>query len=194
MKQLVRLRTKPSRDGKRFKYILDYRDENNNRRRISLGHADRRKAERQRAQKEGELRMGIVAPTSMRLSSFAEDSLDRAGDQIRESTRREYESAMRDFIDIVGNMDYQQVTFKHGERFRQACLDKGNSPATVAKKLRHLKRLFQLAVERGQFERHPLKQVKPPKCAKKKVEIFRSGECERILKVSRDCRTESGIN
>jgi integrase len=101
---------------------------------------------------------------------------------------------MKDFIAVVGNMDYQLVTFKHGERYRQACLDKGNSPATVAKKLRHLNRLFQLAVDRGQFERHPLKQVKPPKCGSKKVEVFYADECERILKVAKELWTESGVN
>jgi len=52
----------------------------------TLGHSDRRKAEKQRAQKERELRMGYVDPTSMRLSDFVEDSLIKTGDQIREST------------------------------------------------------------------------------------------------------------
>ena len=47
MKQLVRLGMRPSRDGKRFVYRLDYVDGNGKRRRISLGHADKRKAERQ---------------------------------------------------------------------------------------------------------------------------------------------------
>ena len=39
MTELVRLRTRPSRDGRVFKYLLDYKDENGKRRRISLGHA-----------------------------------------------------------------------------------------------------------------------------------------------------------
>lgn len=88
MKELVRLRIRPSRDGKRFTYFLDCMDENDKRRRVSLGHADKRKAERQRAQKERELRMGIVATQSTRLSEFTDDSLARTGNQIRQSTRR----------------------------------------------------------------------------------------------------------
>ena len=48
MSKLVRLRTRPSRDGKGFVYLLDYVDINGRRRRISLGHADKRKAESQR--------------------------------------------------------------------------------------------------------------------------------------------------
>ena len=93
MRELARLRTKPSRDGRTFTYFLDFMDEQGKRRRFSLGHADRRKAERQKAQKERELRMGIVAPESMKLSEFARDSLTRTGGQIRESTREEYASA-----------------------------------------------------------------------------------------------------
>lgn len=90
----------------------------------------------------------------------------RTGEKIRESTRNEYESAMRDFVKVVGNNDFQCIKHTHGEVFRQACLDKGNSTATVAKKLRDLKRLFQLAVERQQLEGNPLRYVKAPKSLK----------------------------
>ena len=86
MPELVRLRTRPSRDGKTFKYFLDYFDENRKRRQISLGHADRRKAQKQKDQKERELRMGIVAPGSMRLSRFLEKNIELTRGQVRENT------------------------------------------------------------------------------------------------------------
>ena len=41
MTQLVRLTTRPSRDGNSFVYCLDYKDENGKRKRKSLGHADK---------------------------------------------------------------------------------------------------------------------------------------------------------
>ena len=47
VKKLVRLRKRPSRNGRSFTYLIDYLDENGKRRQISLGHADRKKAERQ---------------------------------------------------------------------------------------------------------------------------------------------------
>ncbi len=188
MNELVRLRTRPSRDGKAFTYMLDYVDENGKRRRISLSHADKRKAERQKVQKERELRMGIVAPESMKLSDFVEDSLMRTGSQIRESTREGYASAMKNFIGVVGNIDYQRVTLKHGELYRQRCLDRGDSPATVSKKIRALKRLFQLAIERKQLSESPIRYIKLPRWAKKKVEIYTADECERILKVAQECQ------
>jgi hypothetical protein len=193
MKELVRLRTGPSRDGKTFRYMLDYVDLDGKRHRISLGHADERKAERQRAHKERQLRMGILTPPSMKLSVFVEDSLRRTGKQIRESTHREFENAMEHFIKIVGDIDYQRVSFRHGELFRQVCLDQGNSPATVAKKLRHLKRLFELGVDRRQLDENPLRRIKLPKSPKKKIEIFTADECERILKAARDYQTEKSL-
>ena len=82
MESLVRLRTRPSRDGRTFKYFLDYKDENGKRRQVSLQHANRRKAERQRMQKERELRVGAVAAESMRLSKFLKDAMLKTGSQI----------------------------------------------------------------------------------------------------------------
>ena len=188
MNELVRLRTRPSRDGKIFTYMLDYLDENGKRRRASLSHADKRKAERQRAQKERELRMGILRPASMKLSDFVDNSLARTGSQIRESTGQECKGAMEHLIRVIGNIDYQRVTLSHGELFRQACLDQGNSPATVSKKLRALKRLFQLAVERKQLDENPFRYLKLPKWAKKKVEIYTADECKRFMKAAQECR------
>jgi hypothetical protein len=52
MKQLVRLRMRPSRDGKSFPYFIDYKGENGRRKRVSLGHANRRKAKRRQAEKK----------------------------------------------------------------------------------------------------------------------------------------------
>jgi len=183
-KELVRLRTRPSRDGKTFVFLLDYVDEDGKRRRPSLGHADRRKAERQRAQKERELRMGVVAPQSMSLRDLVEDSLNRTGDQIRESTRREYRSAMEDFIAVVGNRDIQGITIKDGEYYRQQCLDRGNRPATVAKKLTEIKCVFETAVYRRQLDENPLRKLRMPKCSKNDIHIYNDAECERIIKAA----------
>jgi hypothetical protein len=40
MKELVRLRMRPSRNKKSFRYMLGYRDQRGKRREISLGHAN----------------------------------------------------------------------------------------------------------------------------------------------------------
>jgi integrase len=190
-KQLVRLWERPSYDGKRFRYYLLYTDGQGKRRQKSLGHADCRKAERQRAKFERKLGMGIVGPGSMKLGDFVEDNLRRTGDQIRASTHKEYRSAMEDFIRVVGDIDYLRVSLSDAEQYRQRCLNRGNTPATVAKKLTEIKCVFNAAVERNQLEENPLRHIKMPKCSQNEINIYTDDECERILKAARDLTERS---
>lgn len=185
MKELVRLRMRPSRDKKSFRYMLDYVDHDGKRRQISLGHADKRRAERQRQEKELELRVNSVGPVSMRLTDFFQDSLMRTEGQVRASTLSETEKAMRDFIECAGNIDVQDVRYEHGERFIQYCFGQGNSAATVAKKVKHLKRVFQLAEDRGQLDRHPLRRLKHPKAPRRNIRVFTDGECRTLCETAR---------
>lgn len=190
MTDLVRLRTRPSRDGRSFTYFIDFPGENEKRKRISLGHANKKKALKQRDQKECQLQMGYVEPTSMKLSLFLKDSIERSRGQVHESSVTETRIAMKFFIKCVGNLDYQNIRDGHGERFIQYCLDNGNSAATAAKKLRHLKRLFQLARERGQLDDNPLRWVKQPKGPKKKVHVYTPDECSRLKKAAQQYQQE----
>ncbi len=68
MKQLVKLNKRPRCGGRKFTYALRYNGKDGKRKCETLGHTNQRKAERQRDQKEKELRMGYVAPDSMRLN------------------------------------------------------------------------------------------------------------------------------
>jgi len=190
-KQLVRLWERPSYDGRRFRYYLLYTDEQGRRRQKSLGHADRRKAERQRAQFERKLVMGVVEPGSMKLRDFVEDSLTKTGDQIRESTHKGYMAAMHDFVQVVGNIDYRRVSLSDAELYRQRCLDNGNSPATVKKKLTEIKTLFGMAVKRKQLEENPLKYIQMPKCPENEIHIYSDAECQRIVKAAQELTKRS---
>ena len=122
----------------------------------------------------------------MRLRDFLEDSLTRTGDQIRESTRRIAETAMNDFIATIGNIDFRSVKLVHGELYLQTCLDRGNSNATVSKKLRAIKRLFTLAVNRKQFDENPLQHIAMPKSPKKKINVYADAQCQRMLKAAHE--------
>jgi len=186
MEELVKLWQRPSADGRSFTYYLIYIDENNKRKQKSLGHANKRKAERQRATLERELHMGVVEPCSMKCSSFIENCIERTRGQVRENTISEYDSTMRQFIKTVGNVDFKKIQHKHGELFIQACLDSGNRPATVRKKIGTLKRLFQLAVERGQLDENPFRFVHKPKYPAKAIRIFSEHECRMLIKTAQD--------
>ena len=183
--QLVKLWRRPSKDGKSYTYYLRYSDLEGKRKSESLGHSDKKKAEKQRAKKEKEIRMGYCDPGSMRLSEFCKDCLEKTGDQIRESTKIEYRMGMSQLIKIIGNIDCQAVNHRHGEQFRQACLDAGNSPHTVAKKIRELKAMFELGVKRKQLDENPFQNVRPPKASKNsKIHTYTDEQCSRIIKAA----------
>jgi integrase len=160
--------------------MLDYVDHNGKRRQVSLGHADKRQAERQRQEKELELRANLAGPVSMRLTDFFRDSLARTKGQVRDTTLSETAMTMKDFVECIGDIDVQEIRYKHGEQFIQYCLDRGVSAATVTKKVKHLKRVFQLAEDRGQLDRHPLRRLKPPKAPRRKIRVFTDDECRRL--------------
>ena len=184
--QLVRMWKRPSKDSKSYTYYLRYIDLEGKYKCESLHHSDTRKAEKQRAKKEKELRMRFCPTESMRLREFVEDSLERTGDNIRPSTREEYKSAMEDLISVLGNVDYESITLKQAEFYRQECLDKGNAPDTVKKKLIEIKRFFELAVKRKQIDENPLKYIDMPRSKKKTVRIYSEAECRRMVKAARD--------
>ena len=176
---------RPSRDGKSFRYMLDYVERSGRRRQMSLGHTDRRQAERQRQEKELELRVNISGPVSMKLSDFFRDSLIRTKGQVRATTISETKRSMKDFVECVGNIDVQEIRYEHGERFIQYCLDQQISAGTITKKVKHLKRVFQLAEDRGQLGRHPLRKLKPPKVPKRKIRVFTDQECDGLCRAAR---------
>jgi len=188
MRKLVRLWKRPTHDGQKYTYYLIYYDFDGRRKQKALGHTDKRKAEKQCTQLARELRMGRTEAISLRLSEFLEDSLSRTRGQIRENTYLEYRAAMKHFIQVVGNIDYRNIRYEHGERFIQECLDGGNKPATVAKKIGSLKRLFQLAVERRQLEENPFRYVRKPKAAQRAIHVFSDEECARMVNAARQTK------
>ena len=188
MNKLVRLWKRPSRDGKRFSYVLIYHDEQGKTRYESLGHTDRQKAKRQCAKKERELQMGYIEPGYMRVHDLLKDSLQRSRGSIAEGTYREYDTAVRQFIQVVGDVDYRSICQEHGEQFMRACLGKGNRPATVAKKIATLKRQFNLAVERHQLEDNPFHHLKKPKAPDGEIHVYSDDECDRLVQAARDIK------
>jgi integrase len=185
MIELVRLKKRPTYDGQGFHFFLEYKDLDGKRRRVSLGHANKRKAEKLRIDKEYELRMGHIGPKSMKLSRFWEKSKIRTRGQVRETTLTEFDTAMRQLIDVIGDMDYAKVSMHHGERFIQTCLDRGNTLATAQKKVKSLKRVFQVAMQRGQLEENPFQYLRCRKIPQKEIHVFPPSECRQLLNAAK---------
>ncbi|KPK76859.1 MAG: hypothetical protein AMJ79_05210 [Phycisphaerae bacterium SM23_30] len=67
-------------------------------------------------------------------------------------------------------------------------MDGGNYPGTAKKKLVTLKRLFNLAVQRGQLEVNPLRHVSKPKIAEGEIHVYSDEECQRMVKVAQEAK------
>ena len=73
MRHTVRLKKRWSKDETTFTYYLDYTDETGKRRRTSLGHSNKRKAEQQRLHKQRQMFF-----VSVRLAPPADCRIDRS--------------------------------------------------------------------------------------------------------------------
>jgi len=184
MKKLVKTWLRRNRKGK-YVYYLRWIGEDGRERYQSLCHSDKREAERQRREKEVQLASDVEHPEKMKLTELLEDYLDRTRTQIEPSTARSATYCMKDFISAVGDIYADRVTYRHCERFHQYCVDKGLKSASVNTHIRLVKRIFSLAVKRGQLERNPFDGIPLLKVPRKPVRIFSKDEFERILASAR---------
>jgi len=184
VKNLVKTWLRRDRKGK-YVYYLRWTGEDGKERYQSLGHSDKRDAERQRREKEVELVSSVAQPQKMRLAELLEDYLDRTRTQIEPSTARSATYCMKDFIAAVRDIYADRVTYRHCERFHQYCVDKGLRSASVNTHIRLVKRIFSLAVKRGQLERNPFDGIPLLKVPRKPVRIFSKDEFYRILASAR---------
>ena len=100
----------------------------------------------------------------------------------------EFDTAMRQLIDVIGDIDYAKVSMHHGERFIQACLDRGNTLATAQKKIQSLKRIFQVALQRGQLEDNPFQYIRCRKIPQKEIHVFSPSECRQLLNAAKHAK------
>jgi hypothetical protein len=84
----------------------------------------------------------------IRLSSFVELSLEATRNQIRRTTVALIQCAGKQLVQCIGDRDIEDVRFANAEQFVQWWIDLGNRPATVNRHVRHLKRLWNLAIYR----------------------------------------------
>ncbi len=186
MTKLVRLWKRPCKNGQEFKYVLIWYDEQGKEHWQALKHADARRAEKQRAQKERELRMGLVETKSMKLTELLDDYLRRTRTQIEESTAISAAYRMKDFIAAVGNVYADAITYRHVEKFQQYCIDKGLSPASANTHIKMVKRIFSLAVKRGQLEKNPFDGIPLLKVPQGIVRLITDQELLRILNAAQE--------
>ncbi len=180
MKNLVKTWLRRNRKGT-YVYYLRWIGEDGKEKYQSLGHSDKRDAERQRREKELELTSEAERPEKMKLTELLEDYLERTRTQIEPSTAKAAKYCMKDFITAIADVYADRITYKYCERFQQYCVDKGLRPASVNTHIKLVKRIFSLVVKRGQLEQNPFHGFPLMKVPKKAVCVFSKDEFERIL-------------
>jgi len=194
-RELVKLRKRPSRNGRTFAYLLDYQDEDGVRRQISLGHADEARARWERARVEENLRQQRpCGRRPLRLQRLLADHWERTRGQVRRATLVQHDIAVRQLIETIGDLDARSVHHRHGEAFLQARRDAGDAPATINKKLRQIHRVFELAVRRGYLPENPFTHLPKPRCPKPKIRLYLDAECERLQHAARQLTQEADLD
>ena len=178
MKQLVNLWLRRKRKGQ-FVYCLRWFD-GNKRRCLSLGHTDKRRAEKQRLEKEIELRGNKPELTDLRLSELLEVYLEH-NKRIESSTVEMARRNFKNLMNYTGNIKAGSLEYRHCESYQAACLNSGLSPTTVNIRIATVKPVFRWAVKRRMLYEDPWQYVKQLKVPKKLIRILENDEFQRIL-------------
>jgi len=93
---------------------------------------------------------------------------------------------MRDLISAIGNKYADEVTYNHCERFQRHCINRSLSPASVNTHIKMVKRIFSLAVKRGQLEENPFRCFPLMKVPRKAIRLLSQNEVQRLLKAAQD--------
>ncbi len=84
-------------------------------------------------------------------------------------------------IDFFGKLSPVRITPEKIEEYIDKRLNTVNrrktlnKPATVTKKLKQIKAIFQTAVKRRQLDENPLRYIMMPKCPKSEIHIYNQG-------------------
>ena len=142
--------------GKRTTYSVQWRDPETGKRRTKAVGGDKAYARRMAAERFQELQDGIsrdLRPISFR--DFTVEHLERIAVQLAEGTHGEHERTLRQFQAICDPRSLTVVDFSMLEKFRDARVATGSSPATTNKELRTLQSAFARAVQRGYLRKNP---------------------------------------
>jgi integrase len=120
------------------------------------------------------------------LEELLKDYLERTRTQIEESTAYSASYRMKDLVAAVGNIRADKVTYQHVERFQQYCIDRGLSPASVNTHIKMVKRIFSLAVKRGQIEKNPFNGISLLKVPQGLIRLIALDEFQQLMNSARE--------
>lgn len=113
------------------------------------------------------LSLGISGRGQPTLKKICEAWLNDETKPKARTTRFEGQGTFKDFEQIVGNRLISDIRPDDVRRLQQVMRNRGNSPATINKKVGLLKAMFSYAVETGVIDVNPIANVKPVSKIKK---------------------------
>lgn len=149
----VWIRTR-SRKGGKPTYHLRWIDPTANKWKSRKSGTDRKRAERDAAKLEEELNAGTY--TDLRRVKWPEFIAEHVERLAGKRNRTEAERTLTEFGNETGNPEPRRVTFAMVESYAEKMKAKGNTVATVNKKLRYLRAAFNKAVRREYLARSPM--------------------------------------
>ncbi len=93
---------------------------------------------------------------------------------------------MRHLSTFVATPEPETINRRQIEEFLVAGLERGLSPATIARRFRSLQQFFRWASEEGEIDVNPMARMKPPTVPLQPPEVLTDDEIKRLLEACRN--------
>lgn len=97
-----------------------------------------------------------------------------------------YQADMRHLSTFVGTREPETITRRQIEEFLVAGLERGLSPAAIARCFRSLQQFFRWAAEESEIDVNPMARMKPPTVPLQPPEVLTDDEIKRLLEACRN--------
>jgi site-specific recombinase XerD len=102
------------------------------------------------------------------------------------ATIASYLTDVRHLVDHVDGAEVDTVTRRQIEGFLAACLDRGLSPATVARRFRSLQQLYRWLAAEGEIDVNPMDGMEPPRVVDQPPEVLTDAEIKALIDACRN--------
>ena len=184
MQKIVKLWLRRKKDGSGIYYLVE--DVGGRLRRISLGHGDRKKAERQRLERQYRLSDGDVGGLRARSMPLWELCIAylAANARIESSTADICEKAFDHLHRAIGDCMLAKFDYGCAERFQGSMRTAGLSEVSANIYVKAVRPVFRWAVDRKLINEDPFAKLQLFKIAEGEIRIYETAEFELMLAVS----------
>ena len=184
MKRIVKLWLRRKKDGSGIYYLVE--SASGRLRRISLGHGDRKRAERQRLARQYQLSGGNVGGRKARSMPVWELKMAylAANARIESSTADICERAFEHLRKAVGDCMLAEFDYGYAERFQTAMIAAGLSDVSANIYVKAVRPVFRWSIDRKLILEDPFAKLQLFRVTAGEIRIYETAEFELMLAVS----------